>query len=99
METATIYRTLTISLPDDVYQRLRAQVEEDDMSRFIADLVRPHVVGEHALAAEYRETAATDEVETDWAWLEAEYAAQAADEEREREAREWLEADLGETLE
>ena len=30
--------------------------------------------------------------------LEAEYREQATDEEPEREAREWLEADLGETL-
>lgn len=30
--------------------------------------------------------------------LEAEYRAMAADEEHEREAREWLAADLGETL-
>lgn len=30
--------------------------------------------------------------------LEAAYREMAADEEREREAREWVEADLGETL-
>jgi predicted CopG family antitoxin len=73
-----MHRTLTISLPDDVYQGLRAKVGEDNMSQFIADAVRPHV--------------STDD-------LERAYREMAADEEREREALEWLEADLGDGLE
>ena len=72
-------QTLTISLPDDVYQDLQSRVGTEDMNRFVANLIRVHVTTVEDLDAAYREM--------------------AADEEREREAREWLEADLGEELE
>jgi hypothetical protein len=72
-------RTLTISLPDDVYQGLRVRVGDGDVSRFIEGVLRPQVVSSEE--------------------LEAAYQAMADDEEREREASEWIDADLGETLE
>lgn len=72
-------RTVTISLSDEAFRDLQARVGGQDLSTFVEDLIRPHLVGDEALDAAYREM--------------------AADEEREREAREWTEADLGETLE
>ena len=72
-------RTVTISLSDEAFRDLQARVGGQDLSTFVEDLIRPHLVGDDALDAAYREM--------------------AADEEREREAREWIEADIGETLE
>ena len=55
-----------------VNQGVPALVREDGISRFIEDLVRPHVVGEHPLAAEYREAAADgDQERAARGWLEA----------------------------
>ena len=71
-------RKLTITVTDDVYQGLRRKIERGEISRFIEDLVRPHVVADGALEAGYREM--------------------AADTEREREAWEWIEANLDEAL-
>jgi predicted CopG family antitoxin len=69
-----MHRKLTITVADDVYRGLYRTVGRGSISRFIEDLVRPHVVGEDDLAAAYREA--------------------AADAEAEREANEWIEADL-----
>ncbi|HEY7062255.1 MAG TPA: addiction module antitoxin [Chloroflexota bacterium] len=63
-------RQLTITLPDDVYERLADRFGPDQVSSFIEKLLTPYVV--------------TDEE------LEAGYRAMAADEEREREALEWI---------
>ncbi|HZO26021.1 MAG TPA: addiction module antitoxin [Chloroflexota bacterium] len=65
-------RTLTITLPDDVYDELRRRAGQDDVSTYIQQLVSPPVYSEQQLEAEYR--------------------AMAADEDREREALEWIEA-------
>ena len=69
-----MHRKLTITVADDVYRGLYRTVGRGSISRFIEELVRPHVVGEDVLATAYREA--------------------AADAEEEREAREWIEADL-----
>jgi predicted CopG family antitoxin len=74
-----LHRKLTITIADEVYQGLHQKIGRGQISSFIEDLVRPHIVDE------------TD--------LEAGYRAMAADEEYEREALEWIEADLGEEVE
>ncbi len=71
-------RKLTITISDDVYRGLHHHVGRGEISRFIENLVRPHVVTDSALEALYREA--------------------AQDEEAEREALEWIEADLGATV-
>ncbi len=72
-------RKLTITIQDEVYRGLQEKVGRGQISRFIEDLVRPHVVDEDEIEAMYREM--------------------AADEASEREAHEWIEAFVGETLE
>lgn len=74
-----MHRKLTITVSDEVYQGLYRTVGRGSISRYIEELVRPHVVADHDLAALYREA--------------------AADEEREREAMEWIEAAVDEGLE
>lgn len=74
-----MHRKLTITVSDEVYQGLHHKVGRGQISRFVEDLVRPHVVEQNSLEAAYREM--------------------AADEAREREALEWIEAFPGETLE
>lgn len=63
---------LTISMSDEVYRGLRHRVGRGEISRFIEDLVRPHVVTDLALEAEYAE-AARDEVAEQEAreWIES----------------------------
>ena len=73
-----MHRTLTTSLPDDVYQSLRARVGDGDVNAFFETLIRPVLAGDD---------------------LDAAHREMVADEEREREALEWIEADLGDTLE
>lgn len=68
---------MTISLDEDVYRGLLAVVGKRKISRFISDIVRPHVVQ---------------------SYLEEGYKAMAADEEREAEAKEWVNAYLGEDM-
>lgn len=67
-------KKLTITLNEEVYEGLHRVIGRGSISRFIENLVRPHVV------------------DTD---LDAEYAAMAADEEREAEALEWSEGTIG----
>lgn len=73
-----MHRKLTITIADDVYRGLYYKVGRGEISRFIENLVRPHVVGDDQLEAEYREA--------------------ALDVEAEREAHEWIEANLDEAL-
>ena len=63
-------KKLTITVDDDVYQGLHNVVGRRRISRFLNDLVRPHLM-QRDLAEAYR--------------------AMAADEERERDASEWVE--------
>ena len=74
-----MHRTVTISLPEDVYEQLRDMAGGADVSRVIEEFVRPRRISTDELARSYREM--------------------AADEERKREAQQWLEADLGEEIE
>ena len=53
-------RKMTISLDEDVYQGLLAVAGKRKMSRYISNLVRPHVV-EGGLEAGYRAMAADRE--------------------------------------
>ena len=50
-------KKLTVSIDEEVYNGLRTVVGPRKISRFIEDLVRPHVVGKDMYAA-YREMAA-----------------------------------------
>lgn len=65
-------RKLTITVSDEVYRGLHQQIGRGEISRFIEALVRPHVVNEEALAAEYR-AAAEDALAEQEAleWIEA----------------------------
>ncbi len=72
-------RKLTITVSDEVYHGLYHHVGRGEISRFIDNLVRPHVVMHGALDEEYRQA--------------------ARDEQAEREAREWIEANVDEELE
>lgn len=65
-------RKLTITVDDEVYRGLHAKVGRGQISSFIEQLVRPHVVDESALEAAYREAAGDEEREreaTEWAEL------------------------------
>ncbi|HET7768081.1 MAG TPA: addiction module antitoxin [Chloroflexota bacterium] len=65
-------RKLTISVDDEVYRGLHEKVGRGQISSFIEELVRPHVVEESALEAAYREAAADEEREREameWAEL------------------------------
>ena len=65
-------RKLTITIADDVYRGMHAQIGRGEISRFIEGLVRPHVVATDELEAEYRaaaEDAAAEREAT--AWIEA----------------------------
>ena len=71
-------RKLTITIDDDVYRGLHYRVGRGDISRFIENLVRPHV--------------------TTGSELEAAYLEAAMDVDAEREALEWIEANIDEAL-
>ena len=71
-------RKLTITVSDEVYRGLHHRVGRGAISRFVEDLVRPHVLIDDDLEEEYRQA--------------------TQDEEAEREAKEWIEADLGEEM-
>jgi hypothetical protein len=65
-------RKPTITLSNDVDEGLSRSVGRGRISRFIEDLDRPHVVGAHPLAAEYRDAAADAAGERDAReWSEA----------------------------
>ena len=73
-----MHRKLTITVSDEVYRGLYRTVGRGSISRYVDDLLRPHVVGDDNLVTLYREA--------------------AADEDREREALEWIEAEVDEGL-
>ncbi len=63
---------LTITVADDVYRGLHHRVGRGEISRFIEGLVRPHVVDERSLEAEYRAAAADAVAEQEAReWIEA----------------------------
>ncbi len=71
-------RKLTITVSDEVYRGLHQTVGRGEISRFIESLVRPHVVSNAEILADYQ--------------------AMAADQEREQEALEWIEASPDDAL-
>jgi len=67
-----MHRKLTITIADDVYCGLHRHVGRGEISRFIEELVRPHVITDSTLEAEYREAAADVEAEHEaLEWIEA----------------------------
>lgn len=65
-------RKLTITIADDVYRGLHHHVGRGEISRFIEQLVRPHVVTDSSLEAEYREAAQDERAEQQaLEWIEA----------------------------
>lgn len=66
-----MHRKLTITIAEEVYQGLHEQVGRGRISSFIEELVRPHVVGNDDIEAEYREMAAdTAREEEALEWIE-----------------------------
>ena len=61
-------KKLTISLDEQVYEGLQSVVGQENISRFIEDLVRPHVIASDVSepAAEYRTQADIDAMREDW---------------------------------
>ena len=65
-------RKLTITVADDVYRGLHDRVGHGDISRFIEDLVRPHLVTDDELEADYRAAAEDEEAEREAKeWMDA----------------------------
>lgn len=68
-------RKLTITVSDEVYRGLYHRVDRREISRFIEDLVRPHVVIDSTLEEEYREAARDEQAEREAReWIEAHVA-------------------------
>ena len=70
-------KKLTITVSDEVYERLHRRIGRRKISRFIDDMARAHFMEKQ---------------------LDADYAEAAADEAREREAKEWTESGVDEGL-
>lgn len=67
-----MHRKLTITIDDDVYRGLYQHVGRGDISRFIENLIRPHVVVDSDLEQEYREAAEDREGEAEaQQWIDA----------------------------
>lgn len=67
-----MHRKLTITLDEEVYRGLHQHIGRGQISSFIEDLIRPHVVDDEELAAAYREMAADKARERDaLEWIEA----------------------------
>jgi hypothetical protein len=79
-------RKLTIQVSDEFYDGLQRHVGKRGIGKFLEEVARPYVVQPQPGDPGWEQ------------WLEAQYREQAADEEAEREAKEWLDADLGDTL-
>jgi len=75
-------KKLTITVPEEVYEGLHSRIGPRNISRFLTDLARPHVVAAPAVFS---------------GSLEAAYAEKAGDEQAELEALAWVES-AGETL-
>ena len=67
-----MHRKLRITVSDEVYRGLHQRVGRGEISRFIEDLVRPHVVDERDLLAGYEAMAADTEREQEaLEWIES----------------------------
>ena len=68
-------RQLVITLPDEIYEELRRRAGQDDVSGYIARLVRPSIVSPDDLEAGYRAMALDLDREREAEeWIEAEPA-------------------------
>ena len=68
-----MHRKLTITVADDVYQGLHQRVGRGQISSFIEELVRPHVVGNDSLEDAYRQMANERQREAEAIeWIDAE---------------------------
>ncbi|MEA2870878.1 MAG: hypothetical protein QOH67_854 [Hyphomicrobiales bacterium] len=76
-------KKLTITVSDEVYEGLHRRIGRRKISRFIDDIAREHVVEQPEV---FRGSLADG------------YREMAADEEAEKEAHEWIESNMGETL-
>jgi hypothetical protein len=64
-------RRLTITIADEVYRGLHSRIGRGEISHFIENLVRPYVLHDSALEAEYREAAQDARSEQDaFEWIE-----------------------------
>jgi hypothetical protein len=83
-------KKLTIQVSDEFYEGLQRRVGKRGIGRFLEHLARAHVLSLRPGDPGWEE------------WLEQRYRAQAAEEaadpELAAEVREWLDADLGDTL-
>ncbi len=67
-----MHRKLTITLDHEVYEGLHRRIGRGNISSFISDLVRPHVIDGDSLEEQYRAMAADREREREAAdWVEA----------------------------
>jgi len=65
-----MHRKLTITVADQVYGGLHEQIGRGEISHFIENLVRQHVIIDDALPAEYREAADDVTAEREaWEWI------------------------------
>jgi hypothetical protein len=76
-------KKLTITVSDEVYEGLQRRVGRRRISQFVNEAVRPHLVEDPFLFT---------------GSLAEAYRQMAADENAEREAGEWIEGGLSETL-
>jgi len=71
LENACMQKKLTITLDEAVYDGLHKVIGRRRISRFIEDLVRPHILA-HALEAAYQQMAHDETREAEaLAWAEA----------------------------
>lgn len=64
-------RKLTITIDEEIYQRLHEQVGRGNISSFIEGLVRPHIMTRADLEEGCRAMAAdTDQEQEAWEWSE-----------------------------
>ena len=75
-------KKLTITVSDEVYKSLHRRIGRRKISRFIDALAREHLVRQQLVRQQ----------------LAADCAEAAADDEREREAKEWIESGVDDGL-
>jgi predicted CopG family antitoxin len=80
-EVLAMQKKLTVTIDEEVYEGLREVIGPRKISRFIEDLVRPHVIKKEIYAA-YKEMAANEVRESEaLEWAEATFG-DVNDEER-----------------
>lgn len=67
-----MHRKLTVTVSDEVYRGLYRTVGRGNISRYVDDLLRPHVVADDNLVALYREMCGDEGREREATeWIEA----------------------------